>query len=120
MIHRHERRQVFVLGDESDVISKHGSRRDRQIAAASRPGRGEDAVTNSIEFARFANGNFGWNINDPGHGFVIASAVRPLDAAAAASLRRAAAWGPLLVTDDADDVAVPAAGLPARRQAGLP
>ena len=34
------------------------------------------------------DGSFGWNINDPGHGFVIANADRPLDAA-----RRGAALG---------------------------
>ncbi len=44
----------------------------------------EDPVQNAIDFARYVDGSFGWNINDPGHGFVIASDSRPLDAAAAA------------------------------------
>jgi hypothetical protein len=61
----------------------------------------EDPVENAVAFARYASGNFGWNINDPGHGFVIASADRPLDAAAAAPLSASGTWGPLLVSDEA-------------------
>jgi hypothetical protein len=64
----------------------------------------EDPVANAVEFARFASGSFGWNINDPGHGFVIANTDRPLDAAAAASLSGSGTWGPLLVSDEADKV----------------
>ena len=60
----------------------------------------EDPVQNAIDFARYVNGSFGWNINDPGHGFVIASDSRPLDAAAAAALSASGDWGPLLLTDD--------------------
>ena len=46
--------------------------------------------------------SFGWNINDPGHGFVVARADSPLDAAAAAPLSASGTWGPLLLTDSAD------------------
>jgi hypothetical protein len=56
------------------------------------------------------NGSFGWNINDPGHGFVIASSTRPLDAAAAAPLSASGDWGPLLVTTDAGQVPPPLRG----------
>ena len=56
---------------------------------------------NSIHFARYADGTFGWDINDPGHGFVVARSDRPLDAAAAAALSGSGTWGPLLLTDDA-------------------
>jgi hypothetical protein len=61
-------------------------------------------VENAIAFARYASGSFGWDINDPGHGFVLASGSRPLDAAAAAPLSASGTWGPLLVTDDASQV----------------
>jgi hypothetical protein len=64
----------------------------------------EDPVENAIAFARFADGEFGWNINDPGHGFTVASAERPLDAAAGAPLAARGKPGPLLLTDDADEV----------------
>ena len=39
-----------------------------------RAAEAEDPVANAIEFARYVDGTFGWNINDPGHGFVIANA----------------------------------------------
>ena len=48
------------------------------------------------------DGGFGWNVNDPGHGFVVARSDSPLDAAAAAPLSASGTWGPLLLTDDAD------------------
>ena len=48
------------------------------------------------------DGGFGWNINDPGHGFVVARSDSPLDAAAAAPLSASGTWGPLLLTDSAD------------------
>jgi hypothetical protein len=58
-------------------------------------------VQNAILFARYGDGSFGWNINDPGHGFVIARSDAPLDAAAAAPLSASGTWGPLLLTDSA-------------------
>ena len=63
---------------------------------------GEDPVDNAIALARYADGGFGWNINDPGHGFVVARSDAPLDAAAAAPLSASGTWGPLLLSDDAD------------------
>ena len=63
---------------------------------------GEDPVTNAIALARYADGGFGWNVNDPGHGFVVARCDSPLDAAAAAPLSASGTWGPLLLTDSAD------------------
>src|SRR4029079_8640421 len=45
-----------------------------------------DLVANVIAVARFTSGDFGWNINHPGHGFAIANIDRPLDAPAAAPL----------------------------------
>jgi hypothetical protein len=59
-------------------------------------------VQNAIFFARYSDGSFGWNINDPGHGMELANSDRPLDAAAAASLASSGKWGPLLLTDTAD------------------
>ncbi|MDQ3729950.1 MAG: cell wall-binding repeat-containing protein [Actinomycetota bacterium] len=93
---------VYILGPE-DVISKAA---EKQIAGATespvtRAAAEDDPVTNAIAFARFVDGTFGWNINDPGHGFVIANSARPSDAAAAAALSGTGKWGPLLLTDDA-------------------
>ncbi len=94
---------VFVLGSE-DVISDDAV---KEISAATdatvtRAADEEDAVANAVAFARFVDGNFGWNINDPGHGFVIANLANPSDAGAAAALSGTGTWGPLLLTDDPD------------------
>ena len=64
----------------------------------------DDPVQNAIDFARYVDGTFGWNVSDPGHGFVIANESRPLDAAAAAALSASGDWGPLLLTDDPTQV----------------
>src|SRR4051812_6786362 len=62
---------------------------------------GADAVSSAIAFARYKDGDFGWNIVDPGHGLVFASTRRPQDAAAAAPLSNSGTYGPLLVITDA-------------------
>jgi hypothetical protein len=64
----------------------------------------DGVVENAIAFARYSADTFGWDISDPGHGFVIANTERPLDAAAAAPLSAGGTWGPLLVTDDSATV----------------
>lgn len=103
VLKRYPKVPVYVLGPPS-VVS------DRVLARISRAGgpvrrvEGEDPVTNAIEFARYADGTFGWNVNDPGHGFVIARADRPVDAAVASPLSAAGTWGPLLLTDSAATV----------------
>lgn len=94
---------VYILGPES-VISK---RVERQLGRDGRPVTriaGGDPVANAIEFARFSDGRFGWNINDPGHGLVVAADTDPLNAAAAAALSAAGTWGPLLLTSDPEIV----------------
>ncbi len=77
----------------------------KQIAkAGAKPHRvsGSNPVANAIALARHSGGGFGWNVNDPGHGFVVARDNSPLDAAAAAPLSASGTWGPLLLTDSAD------------------
>jgi ell wall binding domain 2 (CWB2) len=63
---------------------------------------GADPVATAIAFARFGEGKFGWQISDPGHGFVLTRSDAPLEAAAAAPLSASGTWGPLLLTDAAD------------------
>lgn len=94
---------IYILGPES-VISNAA---EKEISAATdstvtRAAAEDDPVANAIAFARFTDGSFGWNINDPGHGFVIANSSRPSDAGAAAALSGTGKWGPLLITDDAE------------------
>jgi Cell wall binding domain 2 (CWB2) len=98
---RHRDVPVYVLGPPSAISAEVV----KQIAKISRPVRrvsGEDPVSSAIALARYTDGSFGWNINDPGHGFVIARSDSPLDAAAAAPLSASGTWGPLLLTDSAD------------------
>ena len=93
---------IYILGSE-DVISKAAEKEmaDATESEIVRAAEEDDPVLNAISFARFTDGTFGWNINDPGHGFVIANLERPSDAAAAAALSGTGTWGPLLLTDEA-------------------
>ena len=103
-LRRHKGVPTYVLGPPS-VISDKVLEAVRKVApSVERIDAKEDPVENAIAFARYASGSFGWDINDPGHGFVIASASRPLDAAAAAPLSASGSWGPLLITEDAAHV----------------
>ncbi|HEU5142110.1 MAG TPA: cell wall-binding repeat-containing protein [Solirubrobacterales bacterium] len=101
-LRRYREARVYVLGPSSvissDVVRQIGRIGDGQVRRVS----GEDPVANAIALARYADGNFGWNVNDPGHGFVLARADSPLDAAAASALSASGTWGPLLLTDSAD------------------
>jgi len=103
---RHEKASVFLLGPDT-VASEKVLSEVENVAPAVQRVSGEEPVSNAIAFARFNGGSFGWNITDPGHGLTIASASRPLDAAAASPLSASGKWGPLLLTESAD--AVPAA-----------
>jgi hypothetical protein len=98
---RHPKVPVYVLGPSS-AISSDAIREIARISPHVRRVSGEDPVTNAIAFARYTDGSFGWNINDPGHGFVVARSEEPLDAAAAAPLSASGTWGPLLLSDSDD------------------
>jgi ell wall binding domain 2 (CWB2) len=102
-LQRDKRVPVYALGPPS-VISDKALKEVRNVAPGAQRVGAEDPVENAIEFARYASGSFGWDVNDPGHGFVIASGGRPLDAAAAAPLSASGNWGPLLITDDPGQV----------------
>jgi hypothetical protein len=100
-LRQHPTVPVYVLGPSSAISSKVV----RQISAVDKRVRrvsGEDPVSNAIAFARYSDGGFGWNVNDPGHGFVVARSDSPLDAVAAAPLSASGTWGPLLLTDSTD------------------
>jgi hypothetical protein len=103
VLERNEDVPVYVLGPTSSISAKAFGEVEKLAPGAERIGAGDPAAS-SVEFARFTSGSFGWNINDPGHGFVIANASRPLDAAVAAPLSGSGTWGPLLVTENAGRV----------------
>jgi len=91
---------LYVLGPSSAVSSKVFRELD-ELAGRVRRVAGETPVENAIALARYAGGDFGWNVNDPGHGFVVARADDPLAATVASPLSASGTWGPLLLTDDA-------------------
>jgi hypothetical protein len=99
-LERHPKVAVYVLGPSSTISSavvREIAKIDPKVHRVS----GEDPVANAVAFVRYREGSFGWNVNDPGHGFVLARDDSPLDAAAAAALSASGTWGPLLLTDSA-------------------
>ena len=105
VIKRHPDAAVYVLGPES-VIGKQALKRLQGVSgrAIRVSADDDDPVSNAIAFARFVDGDFGWNILDPGHGFSIANTDRPADAGAGAPLAAGGKPGPLLLTDSAETI----------------
>jgi hypothetical protein len=97
---KHPKVPVYVLGP-STAISSDVVREIDKISKQVKRVAGEDPVANALALARYRDGSFGWNVNDPGHGFVLTRSDSPADAAAAAPLSGSGTWGPLLLTDDA-------------------
>jgi hypothetical protein len=95
---RHPKVPVYVLGPPSAISAKVLQQIEKVSGEVHRVA-GKDPVANAIAFARYADGSFGWNVNDPGHGFVLSRADSPLNAAAASPLSASGTWGPLLLTD---------------------
>jgi hypothetical protein len=94
----HQKPNIFVLGPPTavtDVVLNQLKPLGKVTRVA-----GPDPSQNSVAFARFLKGSFGWGVVDPGHGFVFASAGRPTDAAAASPLSASGTYGPLLVLPD--------------------
>jgi hypothetical protein len=99
----HPKVPVYVLGPSS-AISPEVVREIAKISKRVKRVAGEDPVANALALARYGDGDFGWNVNDPGHGFVLARSDSPADAAAAAPLSASGTWGPLLLTDGASEL----------------
>ena len=106
-IRGHKDVPVFVLGPEEAVSKKAFDAIDKLAPGAQRVGDGRIRSPTPSPSPATRPAGFGWNINDPGHGFVLANAERPADAAAAAPLSASGTWGPLLLTDDADKLPEP-------------
>jgi hypothetical protein len=97
----HPKTPIYVLGPASAIsanVVHEVAKVDKQVHRVS----GKSPAENAIALARYASGDFGWNVNDPGHGFVVARSDSPLDAAVAAPLSASGTWGPLLLSEDAD------------------
>jgi hypothetical protein len=94
-IEAHDEPKIYVLGPET-AVSDAVLAELRKLGTVRRIGD-RDPVANAIDFARFSDGPFGWNVVDPGHGLVFASTQRPQDAGAAAALSATGTYGPLLL-----------------------
>lgn len=92
---------VFVLGP-SDVVSSETLKALGKVSETVERVGGEDPVSAALELVRYSSGTFGWNLNDPGHGYMVARSDRPMDAIAATSLSTGGTWPALLLTDDSD------------------
>jgi hypothetical protein len=109
VLKEHPKVPVFVLGPGSAIsagVVKEIAKISKQVKRVA----GKDPVASAIAFARYSAGGFGWNVNDPGHGFVLARSDDPADAAAASPLSASGTWGPLLLTDSADALPAPLHG----------
>lgn len=96
---------IYVLGPTS-VITPAVTKALRAYGTVRRVG-GDDPVSNAIGFARYSDGKFGWNINEPGHGFTFARADQILDAITLAPFSASGLHGPLLLLDSADKLPQP-------------
>jgi hypothetical protein len=90
-----EKPNIYVLGPK-DAVGPKAVAALRKLGTVRRVS-GSDPVSNSVAFARFQDGDFGWGITDPGHGLVFAAAQRIMDAPAAAPLSSSGTYGPLLL-----------------------
>lgn len=96
----HKKPAIYVVGPKwvvSDqlltVLRRYGS--VRRIS-------GETPEDNAVKVATFGdpNTNWGWNVTDPGHGFVIMNSHNEMNLAAATTLAAGAAYGPLLLNNN--------------------
>jgi len=101
----HRRPRIYLLAPPS-VVGTGVERALRAIGAVTRISA-PDPVRSAIAFARYRDGLYGWGVDDPGHGLVLANAGRTLDAAAAAPLSASGTYGPLLLVDDAATLPLP-------------
>lgn len=98
----HQQPRIYVLGPPS-VIGEDVEKELRKLGTVTRI-QGANPVANSIAFARFIDGPFGWGVVDPGHGLVFLDAEQPVDAGVAAPLSASGMYGPQLVVDDGKSV----------------
>jgi hypothetical protein len=101
MLKTHPKVPVYVLGPDS-VIPKSVMKEIDKVSKRVNRVAGKDAATTAIALARYGDGSFGWNVNDPGHGFVLTRSDSPASAPAAAALSASGTWGPLLLTEAPD------------------
>lgn len=92
---------IFVLGPAEVVSSKVLKQLDKAGSTVERVG-GDDPESAAVELIRYSSGLFGWNLNEPGHGYTLARTDRPMDAIAVTALSTGGTWPALLLTDSSE------------------
>lgn len=92
---------IFILGPTDVVSSKVVKQLDKAGSTVERVG-GDDPESAAVELVRYSSGLFGWNLTDPGHGYVLTRTDRPMDAIAATALSTGGTWPALLLTDSSE------------------
>jgi hypothetical protein len=112
---------LYVVGPRS-VVSDSVLHQLERLGSVKRiaSGGADDPASNAVAVARFSDGPFGWGAQEAGHGFVFASASRPLDGPAAASLSASGDFAPLLLLEDPSRIPSPLAEYVADLQPGYP
>jgi hypothetical protein len=109
---------IYVVGPAS-VVSQSVAKQLERFGKVTRI-EGAAPAGNAIALARFADGNFGWGVIEPGHGMVFANAARPLDGPAAAPLSASGDYGPLLLLESPDEIPAVLGGYLSDLQPGSP
>lgn len=102
----HENPRIYILGGQ-DTISRFVSSQLQEYGSVRRiePGTADGGPADlAIAFAKYSDGDFGFNFRDPGHGLVFASTKDPTAAMAASGLSSAGTYGALLYVDRPDHV----------------
>lgn len=99
-IRRHGRPLIMLLAPES-VVSKQVEAQLGALGAVIRITAANPSDA-SVAFARFRDGDRGWGLNDPGHGYLFINTGDEMNAAIAAPLSAAGSWAATLLTDSAD------------------
>jgi len=101
-IRRHGRPLIMLLAPET-VISKQVETKLGGLGTVVRitANTPENAA---IAFARFRDGDRGWGLNDPGHGYLFINSNAPMNAAIAAPLSASGSWAATLLTDSAEQL----------------
>jgi hypothetical protein len=111
---------LYVIGPRA-AVSGAVLRQLQRLGSVKRiAGPGSDPASNAVAIARFSDGPFGWGAQEAGHGFVFASASRPLDGPAAASLGASGDFAPLLVLEGPSRIPSPVAEYVSDLQPGYP
>ncbi|MFY9487569.1 MAG: cell wall-binding repeat-containing protein [Solirubrobacterales bacterium] len=96
-IEKHKKPSIYVVGPPR-AISDQLLKRLKRYGNVSRIG-GDTPPENAKQAALYVDpdSEWGWGIDNPGHGFVVMNAKREMDIAAATTLSAGAAFGPVLL-----------------------